>query len=441
MIFKSELLDKYFDGVYNQVKGTQTYKGIRIGNVVAKFSLQEDIDDEYFIRELKSTNLEQKIRQKVASLESRSFLNLAAVKAIFLDIGRYFWHFRVKNQYKFDVYFFISNPKYLKYLDPLYHQFRENGVQVGYIFWHKKNIPLNFDRKIILLKPAFPSFFSSNYWTNHEACLRVDRFINVAKNISNANLILVEGCDSATHIIAAISEKYKYTTACIQWGFVGRSAIKVGWRHMPYDKFLVWGDLFKDTFKKYNPNLNISVTGHPNLLTEKQTLKKDFVLVALQRVLGDHIKDSDIHDFLVNVYQLIEDTPNQQFVLRTHPDLPFDKLPLKPTTAIQNLVIHEYSDFTLNDSFEGAKMCIGISSTTIMESVALNCYPAYVKCNSLPLQIHDIFTSISSNTHVFDFDELSMFLANFNYDDYVPVIQKLKKRLFADNVVFKELLG
>jgi hypothetical protein len=233
----------------------------------------------------------------------------------------------------------------------------------------------------------------------------------------------------------------KIETICLQWGFFGRTATKAGWRNMPYDKFLVWGEFFKNSFQYYNKDLNIKFLGHPNLKLETTPSVKNYILIAVQKELGDHIKIRDIEYFLKKIYQIIENLPNQQFILRTHPDLKFNLLPIKPKDNLKNLSIHEFSEFPLDESFRNAKMCIGISSTTVIESVALNCYPIYVKSNSLHLQIHDSFKALSDEKHVFEFDDLEEFIREFKYDLLFDNIKGIREKLYASNRILEEVIS
>lgn len=438
---KVSLLDFYFDEVYNHINFKAVYRGVHLGDLITKFEMSQDIESKSFIEKITRTNVELLVEKKKAAIVKRSINPLKTMKTIITDISRVAYYSRVKYDCSKQVYFFISNPKFLKFIAPLSRHYQERNISVGYVFWNAADIPSNFDESALILKPVFPNIFQKLYWTHYQYTAAFDRFFGLAKRIGHATLIVPEGCLISMHIAARICKAYNIKTKCIQWGFFGRSAAKVGWRHMPYDKYFVWGDFFKETFQKYNPDLQIVTSGHPKLVEVEQDKSKNTVLIAVQREMGDHISSADLRMFLECCYELIEALPKQQFILRTHPDLPAANLPKKPSASLTNLTIHEYSDFSLSQSFENASLCIGISSTTIVESVAAYCYPIFVKSNSLPLQIHEIMSTHFYTQHVFEFSELKQFIHDFDYQKYENTIHGMRKLFFSDKSFVNEFIN
>lgn len=436
---KAEILDIFFNQLTTKLKFDFSYKGIEIGNIIAKFYCSCFLDEKKFIESIEHDNIDILANVKAQDFFINRIEPIYILSNMVKDFLRYIKYIPIKNGFEYDYYFFISNPKFIKFFESISFDLDKKGKTFAYIFWDVKDAPKNFKSSIVLVKPSLPDITNKAYYYHHDFTNLVDRFINIAKNISGSTVIIPEGCLSSMHIVGNMGKVFKYKTICLQWGFFGRSTTKVGWRAMPYDKFLVWGDYFKMQFRKYNL-LNIVSTYHPNLNLKAELKEKSYILFVVQKELGDHITFADVKSFLENAFRIIENMPKVKFVLRTHPDLPFDQLPVKPKDELNNLIIHDYSDYSLTESFSGAKMCIGISSTTVIESIALNCYPVYVMSNSLPLQIHDAFSEFSSMPHVLKFKVLENFIRSFDYSSVLQNLLNIKKELFSQNSVVNEII-
>jgi hypothetical protein len=439
---KRALLDFYYDSVYKKTQSDLAYKNIEIGDVISKYSIAEDIEKRMFIESINENNVRDLISNRLKKHTQKNIDLIKCLKCIFTDILRFFFYLKEKNNYHADFYFFISNQKFIRFFNSLNADFRQRGFSTAFIFWDKSDIPAGFNEQIIVVKPAIPNFFSKLYYQHHQFTSQVDRFMTIGKKLRGKKLFIPEGCISSMHIAAKIGRKYHFETVCLQWGFFGKSATKVGWRDMPYTKFLVWGEFFKKAFQEYNPNLPIVISGHPNLRIENQyTQEKKYILVAVQKEMGDHITDKDVRFFLESIYQIIDDIPTRQFVIRTHPDLPFHRLPVKPKEGLKNLKIHDYQEFTLNESLSGAQVCIAISSATVIESLTSDCYPIYIKSNSLPMQLYDTIEENSETKHVFTFSELKSFLIQLEYHTLLPRIIEMKKSFYSKNQVIENILA
>jgi hypothetical protein len=435
---KTKLLDTYFTRLYEITYRKYVYKGIDLAKVSSRFFAGEFINNKVLISKINENNIDELIDSKINN-EAR-FNLVATLKSLVSDFARYVYY-SVKSQHQqAEIYFFISNPKFLKFFEGIRSELDRREISYAYIFWDNNEIPNSFPYKVIILSPKISKFFSKWNQPKYFLFTTVDRFVSTAKKISGSKVLIPEGCLASMHIIGELGHVHNYQTICLQWGFFGRSATKSGWRDMPYNKFLVWGDFFKSRFTDYN-SLNIVTAGHPNLDLNQEVTNKSYILFAVQKELGDHISIKDVEFFLKSVYKIAELLPDKEIVLRTHPDLPFKNLPAKPSKKLENLKIHDFREFTLNQSFTGALMCIGISSTTIIESVAHNCYPIYVKANSLPLQIHEILDEVSELNHVFEFSQLSEFIENFNYENYLDIIKDLKNKFFSPNTIIEEILN
>lgn len=446
---KNDYIEKYFSEVYSQVYGITkktTYKNILIGDLVAKYYAGKGINDQNFIDWITDENYKALAQTRINEFKYKiSFWSsfYENISYLYKDIVRWLRYLFVSNNYSHDVYFFISNSKFINFFFELDNKYKEKGISTAYIFWNNKDIPENFTGNIVRVKPALPDISNKSYWTHHDFSARIDRFIKIAKNIQNKKILIPEGCLRSMHVVGRMADYFNYEVECLQWGFFGRTVTKAGWRDMPYSNFLVWGSYFKESFEYYNPKLLIEVAGHPNINNKAINTEKGAVLFAIQNKLGSHITKSDLINFLNYFVEIANENLTQQFILRTHPDLPFQKLiedyKLNPKNIGDNVTIHNYNEYSLEQSFLNASMCVTISSTVALEAVAMGCYPVYLQLNQLPLQIHDEIKRVSPNKHVMDEEELALFIQSFNSNDLISKVEPFRHKLFSKTDLFETI--
>ena len=97
-----------------------------------------------------------------------------------------------------------------------------------------------------------------------------------------------------------------------------------------------------------------------------------------------------------------------------------------------NIIWHDYKNFSLNQSFDGAKYCISISSTVSLESIAYGCYPVYLKINNLPLQIHEILEKDSKFQHVFAAADFISGIRRLETTDLKNYLNEFKAKLYKN---------
>ena len=309
----------------------------------------------------------------------------------------------------------------------------QSGRKVEFLLWDFKDLDKISHKKIHLPIVDFPSFWKKGYSQYHEFVTLIDRANGFLPLLENKKVILIEGDLESQHVLGLLAKENQFETYCLQWGFFGKTAIKSGWREMPFDKFLVWGDFFADCFKKYNPKLTIVSCGHPTLKENAITTKEKVILFAVQKQFGQHITTDDVIHFIHFAAKIASQMTDYKIIIRSHPDFEIPESIKTEYNSNENIIWHDYKNFSLNDSFDEAKYCVSISSTVSLESIAYGCYPIYLKINDLPLQIHQLLAENSEHKHVFDFE------------DFVDGIHQLEKRNLENyisgfkNKLFKNL--
>ncbi|WP_194778178.1 hypothetical protein [Pararhodonellum marinum] len=431
-------IDRFYAVVFDEIIGdlqSLQYKGIFLGEIVVKTYLNGVINNPDFIRKIENDRVENLSDFYILDFKKSYFQRISSpsiVKSFVRDLARYVYYLLLSIKQPSsdnDIYFFIPNFKFKNYLEGVEKSLRDQSLKFAYLLWERNRLPSSKGRDFILPRPAFPYFWHKQYYKFHEFTTQVDRALGWAKVIEGKKILFVEGCFSTMHVSALIARKYRCNSYCLQWGFFGKTATKAGWRNMPYDKYLVWGEFFRNEFVKYNPNLTIQVSGHPNL-SNGQLLPKSKVLFAIQKKLAGHINEEEVNKFVAIAIQFAVQNPEKSIILRSHPDFDLPKIKLDQIATLSNVVVHDSSRFSLEDSFKEAKYCISISSSTSIESVIKGCFPLYLKINELPLQVHAVFEEFHPGYHVITESQLQAHLEKLDKMDLENYLNSLKQQMF-----------
>ena len=280
--------------------------------------------------------------------------------------------------------------------------------------------------KIAKTKPKidFPHFWTRKYFQFRPYADLVDRVLGYKSCIASKKVLLVEGCVLSEHIVGEVCKSLKVNSTVLQWGFFAKTVTQSGWRQMPFDKFIVWGDFYKNSFGEYN-DLKIVSCGHPTLDYLSRFDNKTALLFAVQKVMGDHIVENDILKFIDFAISYARKFPNKKIIIRSHPDFKIPEKNKEETRNQNNIIWHDYYNFSLKQSFEEAKFCISVSSTVSLESIAFGCYPVFLKTNELPLQVYEVFSPKGNFEHVFDYKSFEDGIAKLDEIDLKEYIKEL----------------
>ena len=444
----TEKIEQFYHSLYTELQsklGVCHYKQIDVVPLEIQFYINTFINGNTFIHRIEEASSEKEIQLLVERYFERYFLdrkNSHKILVLFKDVFRYFYHqlFHKTQQSNADFFIFITNKKFFSYIEPIQKVLEQKEKKIEFLLWDKSDSK----QKIHLAKSEFPAFWRKGYFQFHNFTSLIDRANGFLPLLKNKKLILIEGDLEAHHILGLLGKDNQFETSCLQWGFFGKTATKPGWRDMPYDKFLVWGDFFAENFKLYNPKLNIVSCGHPSLHENVISDKKNVILFAVQKQFGEHITKQDVLDFIHFAAKTATQMPEYNIIVRSHPDFEIPESVKQEYQSIENIIWHDYKNFNLTQSLGLAKYCVSISSTVSLESIAFGCYPVYLKINDLPLQIHELLVKNSEHQHVFDTENFVsgiQFLEKQNWKNYLTDFKhKLYTNLGASAVnalVFK----
>lgn len=410
--------------------GTFIYKDVDVVPLTIKFYLNTIINSKAFINEIEAIASERKMLSLVEKYFEGFFKpQQGKLKLASKDVFRYLYH-RISSksaQSNADFFVFITNKKFYSYSNPIKEKLEAQGKKVEFLLWDKNDS--NSTEKTHFAKADFPNF-SKAYFQYHNFTTLIDRANGFLPLLKNKKLILIEGDLEAQHILGLLGNKNQFETYCLQWGFFGKTATKPGWRNMPFDKLLVWGDFFAENFKDYNPKLNVISCGHPSLKENETAEKGKVILFAVQKEFGEHITKQDALDFIHFAAKMAKQMPDYTIIVRSHPDFEIPEKIKSEYQSLTNIIWHDYRNFSLSQSFEETKYCVSISSTVSLESIAYGCYPIYLKINNLPLQIHELLAKNPEQQHVFDAGNFAAGIQNLENQNLQSYLADFKNKLY-----------
>lgn len=433
----TEKIEQFYHSLSQELQsklGTYVYKDVDVVPLTITFYLNTIINSRAFIQAIEKAATEKQMLSLTEHYFEAFFKSKPNTLRLYSqDIFRFLFHKIAHKSETSNADFFvlITNKKFFSYSKPITEALGHNGKKVEFLLWDKNNANQNNTAKQHLPKTDFPNI-GKEYFQYHNFTSLIDRANGFLPLLKNKKLIVIEGDLEAHHILGLLGAKNQFETYCLQWGFFGKTATKAGWRNMPFDKLLVWGDFFAENFKEYNPKLKVVACGHPSLRENEISQKTKVILFAVQKEFGEHITTQDVLDFIHFAAKTATQMPEYKIIIRSHPDFEIPENIKTEYEAITNISWHDYKNFSLNQSFDEAKYCVSISSTVSLESIAYGCYPVYLKINNLPLQIHELLAKNSEHQHVFDGNNFASGIQILETQDLKTSLADLKKILYKN---------
>lgn len=376
--------------------GGLTYKGIEISKIAQIFTfwilLKKTSTTQYLIQPSEK-NIKRSKRQILKTLFTLSIFPVN----LFLGLKEFFqWLLTSseKNTIKnADILICISHKKQIPYTQSIANALKSNGYTVEFFYWPS----VETSNAYYKIDKGMPKFWTRAYLFSGLTCKFIDYAYQTLKHLKPQTVIVIEGDSHEQHIFGRFKYVFNYSCICLQWAYEPRSVLRIGYRDMPYDAFLSWGEFFTKAYREKNETLTFFNVGHHML--EKKTQKPQnskAILFAVQRPVEPFISANDIDAFIKYAYEIADTFPNEAFILRSHPGYPIDDATKEKSP--KNVEWHGQN--SLNDSLIAASICVTISSSVGLEALPYGVYPLFVKFNQLPLLLYDDLKKQGLSKHV-----------------------------------------
>ena len=203
-----------------------------------------------------------------------------------------------------------------------------------------------------------------------------------------AVMVFGEGTSMEDAVMAMATKAYDVPTIRLQSGRAG--VLHVGYRNMPFDRMLCWGEGFVERYKRFTPQAEYVVTG--SLLTDDVSDMKTIdrhhpTCCIFTQPISKHIAREDYEELVATGKKLLNCYPKMHLLIRKHP---------VDQSTLMDDIVREYPDrvtmadthtYTLKAVMQVADIGLGFYSTTLSESAACGVIPVIFKLK----ESHSVF--------------------------------------------------
>lgn len=261
---------------------------------------------------------------------------------------------------------YANGPRMARQLRPIYDELCKHDKKVFFICEYNvdgiKSSSLN----------DFPEYFSPLLWSG---CKIEKNFFELFKKLLSAFMaikpacvVCVDGCQTGAKILAEISRYYGSKSVCLQQGWP--SFLHSGFRRMPYDKFLTWGNGFSQLYSLKNPGCKFISVGYPYYVVENGEHKA--ILFCIQAP----VYFATIHSlslFINTIHTTASLYGDLEILVREHPDYRLPDSIKNWLTAMSN--IRFVSEDPIERVYAESKIVVAHFSSVLMESMIHGCTP------------------------------------------------------------------
>lgn len=208
---------------------------------------------------------------------------------------------------------------------------------------------------------------------------RFDRFVAQLQDSRPAVLLFAEGTSPQDALAALAARSLAIPTVRIQNGRAG--VLHCGYRNMPFDVMLCWGEGFVERYRTTSPAPRYIVTGNPFIDHAGAARPADVpptVALFTQPVCAT-VSEAD-YDLLLDLAdRLLKAMPDVRILVRRHPadrDLRFVR---RAGASQGRLLMADADTHTLDQVFAVAQCATGFFSTALSEAVARRVVPVMIR--------------------------------------------------------------
>ena len=424
--------------------GGQSYKGVPLTKLIEDKVYWQIMDDpeigEMFRQDpvqVDEPRITSIIRRKIARLASSPIkypLRVAKDALSWLQSI-----LKSGDRKKTDVLIPINQKKYFSYTARVEEELRGQGIAVRYYAYDRcrREMDVSDPERFVRERRSFPFFWNPAYYRATIVCRAIDKVHGTWRYHRPEKALVIEGDTAILHITGLVSRMTGCQTRCLQWGSIGTPVPKTGWRHMPFDRFLAWGEFFRESIEEYNPDMDVRIVGHPGLEESEHDTPNDgvrdakdgasrpVVLFAVQKIMRPFIDEADLDSFLAAAIDTARRLPDLTVRIRSHPNYPIPDQVRQKNAALSNIEWHDYFSASLDESLRGVRACVTISSTLSLEAMHYGAAPLFLKTNAIELHLHrlgHLFRQITDQPlpHVAEPQDLAAILKSISTSEPKP---------------------
>ncbi len=247
-------------------------------------------------------------------------------------------------------------------------------------------------------------------------------------------IVLAEGNSTQHELINQVSKVLGIPVVCIQQGW--SPIVHTGFRHMSYDKMLVWGQGFADLLQTHNPEQKFIVTGSHVISPRAGKSATSKVLTFFIPNNREYIKydriitSADLESFYELILWTAQEFPDFLINIREHPGAPLSKVE-KLMLKGENIKFSPSTAVSLDSVLSQTTIGITFHSTTILECVACG-IPTLIINPATSYKFEPDTTAYGLSKEVVNLEQAKEILLDIIHNNSISSLSKEIKRRFNE---------
>jgi len=200
--------------------------------------------------------------------------------------------------------------------------------------------------------------------------------------LNPTTIIVIEGGNIIDYdILASLGAKLKIKTICLQHGWP--CIMHMGFRNMPFDYFLTWGDAFSSLFEKVNNKPTFISTGYPFKINDYKIHDKNAISFFFQApyfILSIPV----INQMIAFAAYCAITFPHLEILIREHPANQFFSKEIQSLNKYKNVVFTPSKSVLLDNVLSRSIVSVAVFSSILMESMVYDAIPFVFNPTSMP---------------------------------------------------------
>ncbi len=259
-------------------------------------------------------------------------------------------------------------------------------------------------------------------------------------SVNPSAVFVVEGDATEHALLAEIGRKHNIPIYCFQWGIFHHNKLKTAFSEMRFNKFLVWGKIFEEQLKIFNPQLEFVSFGHPLFSGQ---LRYGDGIIFLSQGIGEFVERKDQISLINLAVSLAKIFPNR-VMWRPHPNNPIDSFELEMLRGGNVLLLDP--KLPLSDQLQDSILAIGIGSSSLIDALAFGVIPVSFNTTCLPMfpfplqernigfVYRDLEVALREIELLLNDDIQLREIQNNIYESYELIFEKLEKNIRQDYI-------
>ncbi len=211
----------------------------------------------------------------------------------------------------------------------------------------------------------------------------LDGLLDIVNIVKPSVILCSEGVHIQDRILCEIGHSIGAKTICMQHGYAPDYA--TNFRNFNFNYYLTWGDYFTDGFKEYTNSKTKFISVGNYVLNQNSKNSKNSKMAFFIQAAKYYITQEDYNNFIKLIIYTAKKYQYLEILVREHPSNPMLNKDIDKLKSFQNIRFVNAEEYTLSEVLNEVDIAISISSSSLIEALALGVVPIYINLSNLSL--------------------------------------------------------